>query len=104
MNATETTTRTITRVKVMVGRDSLADARNDADTGGLDLNEYMNRLEAAIRELPDLDDNAEVDVFAADTTRYEGYYSDSEPHQYDAMTDRLYRLAEGVYAAMCHGE
>lgn len=89
------TTRTITRAKVMVAHDSMGD---------LDITEYMGRLDAAIRELPDLDDDAEVDVFAADTTRYEGHYSDSEPHQYDAMTDRLHQLAEGVYAAMSRGE
>jgi hypothetical protein len=93
MNAIET--RTITRAKVIVARDSMGD---------IDIGEYMARLEAAIRELPDLDDDAEIDVFAGDTSRYEGHYSDSEQHQYDAMTDRLHALAENVYAAMCRGE
>lgn len=86
--------RTLTRVKIDVARDSM---------GGMDMGDYLARLESAVRDLPDLDPDAEIDISAADTTRYEGLYSDTLPHRYDAAADRLNQLAGGVFAEMCRG-
>jgi hypothetical protein len=90
-----TTTRTVSTVTVSVARDSMGD---------IDLGEFLSRLDQAIRELPDVTEDTEVNVFAADVTRHEGLYSDSQPWQYDAMTDRLHALAEDLWAQMCRGD
>jgi hypothetical protein len=89
-----TTTSTLTTVKITVARDSM---------GGMDMGDYLARLEAAVRALPDLDPDAEVNITDGDHSRYEGLYSDTPPHRYDAASDRLNALAEGVYAEMCRG-
>lgn len=91
-----TATRTLTTVMITVARDSMGD---------MEMAEYLDRLEAAVRELPDLDPDAEINITADDhTTRYEGMYSDSPPYRYDAASQRLNDLAEDVFAAMCRGD
>lgn len=86
--------RTLTTVTISVAHDSMS---------GMDMGDYLARLEEAVRAMPDLDPDAEISITDGDHTRYEGLYSDTPPHRYDAASQRLNDLAEGVYAEMCRG-
>lgn len=90
MNAT----REIANVKITVARDSM---------GGMDMADYLERLESAVRGMDGVTGDTDISVFAADVTSYEGLYTDSEPWQYDAMTNRLHAVAEDVFSRMCAG-
>ena len=83
-----TTNRAVATVKIIVDRTSL---------GGIDMGEYLARLEAAVRAMPGVTEDTEIDVLAGDHSRYEGLYVDSQPWQYDALT----AVAEGVFSEMC---
>lgn len=91
-----TATRTVATAKAIVAPDSM---------GGIDGEEYLSRLEAAIREWDDVTEDTEVSVFFGDAgaSVYEGLYSDSQPWEYTALTDRLHNLAEHVFSEMCRG-
>jgi hypothetical protein len=90
-----TATRTIQSVNVSVTRDGMGD---------MDLGDYLVRLEAAIRAMPGVTEDTEIDVMEGDVTKYEGLYTDSEFWQYDALSDRLMAVAEGVFSQMCRGK
>jgi hypothetical protein len=83
---------TVASVEMVVARDSLGD---------LDVTEFCDRLEAAIRDWPDVTEDTEIDVSPGDCTRRSGTYTGSEPHLYDTLIDRIDRAAETVFAEMC---
>jgi hypothetical protein len=84
--------RTVSQAKITVARDSM---------GGVNISKYLDALERAILEMPDVTADTEVSVFLSDVTSYSGTYSDSEPWQYDALAERLSALAEDVFHKLC---